>query len=68
MKKQLAKIALLSAVFCSVSAATAFAGVWNVDHVGRWYQNDDGTYPKTGSTAMETERRSAFILTKTAMF
>ena len=48
MKKQLAKIAVLSAVFCSVSAVTAFAGVWNVDHVGRWYQNDDGTYPKNG--------------------
>ena len=31
MKKQLAKIAVLSAVFCSVSAVTAFAGVWNVD-------------------------------------
>ena len=48
MKKQLAKIAVLSAVFCGVSAATAFAGGWNVDHVGRWYQNDDGTYPKNG--------------------
>lgn len=47
MRKQTWKAAA-TAVFCSLSVMTAFAGTWRIDGGNRWYQNDDGTYPKNG--------------------
>ncbi len=37
---------LLTATVLSLSAAlTSFAGTWQSDATGWWYQNDDGSYP-----------------------
>lgn len=40
------KITLLSAVFALSMSATAFAGQWQQNSTGWWWQEDDGTYPQ----------------------
>lgn len=47
MKKRLATLFLSGAIAIS-TLSTVFAGTWLQDHVGWWYQNDDGTYPANG--------------------
>lgn len=39
------KIGMLAAVFAALEASCAFAGQWQENSVGYWYQEDDGTYP-----------------------
>lgn len=34
----------LAAGLSSLASLSAFAGEWKTDEVGRWYQNDDGSY------------------------
>lgn len=36
---------IVTAVLSIVMSFSAFAGQWNQDAKGWWYQNDDGTYP-----------------------
>ena len=43
MKKKMAAV-LLAAGLSVVASMTAFAGEWKTDSIGRWYQNDDGSY------------------------
>lgn len=39
-------ILVLAALFLLISAAPAYAeGAWREDKFGRWYQNQDGSYP-----------------------
>lgn len=38
-------IFLVAALLTITMAGTAFAGTWNQDSFGWWYQNDDGGYP-----------------------
>lgn len=46
MKKRIC--ILLSALALTVSMVTpAFAGDWKRDNVGWWYQNDNGSYPRS---------------------
>lgn len=44
MKKKLALLGLTSLLALS-TVTTAFAGQWKLDHVGWWWQEDDGSYP-----------------------
>lgn len=44
MKKML-KAAGIAAALSVLTSLTAFAGQWQQDEVGYWYQEDDGTYP-----------------------
>lgn len=46
MKKNTMKTAAAAAVFCMALSFPAFAGTWKSDAKGRWYQFDDGSYPK----------------------
>lgn len=39
------KLLIVSAVLSLAMSLSAFAGQWNQDSGGWWYQNDDGTYP-----------------------
>lgn len=39
------KLLIVSAVLSLLMSISAFAGQWNQDSGGWWYQNDDGTYP-----------------------
>lgn len=39
------KIFLFSAVVTFAAAFPAYAGAWQYDEAGQWYQNDDGSYP-----------------------
>ena len=41
------KVKLLMAALCmsSIMSITSFAGQWQQNETGWWYQNDDGTYP-----------------------
>ncbi len=43
MKK--VKLLFAAAVLSITMSFSAFAGQWNQDAKGWWYQNDDGTYP-----------------------
>lgn len=47
MIKQIKKLISLGMVVClSVSSSMiVYAGQWQEDETGRWYQNDDGSYP-----------------------
>ena len=36
---------IVTAVLSIIMCFSAFAGQWNQDEKGWWYQNDDGTYP-----------------------
>ncbi len=38
-------MALLIVIFSLNTAVSSFAGQWNRDGMGWWYQNDDGSYP-----------------------
>lgn len=44
MKK--AKLLLTTIALTIIMCMTAFAGEWQQDSIGWWYQNDDGTYAK----------------------
>ncbi len=43
--KHFFKAAAVTAVLCAAMSMTAFAGEWRQDHVGYWWQDDDGSYP-----------------------
>ena len=47
MKKQLVTLLLYGTIALS-TLSTTFAGSWIQDHVGWWYQHDDGSYPTNG--------------------
>ena len=47
MKKKLAVLGMTMAMTAGL-AMTSYAGEWKLDHVGWWYQNDDGSYAKDG--------------------
>lgn len=47
MKKKLAVLGMAMAMTAGL-AMTSYAGEWKLDHVGWWYQNDDGSYAKDG--------------------
>ena len=40
--------AILAGLMAVSMSMTAFAGQWQQDAKGWWYQNDDGTYLKDG--------------------
>ncbi|MBS6953509.1 MAG: CAP domain-containing protein [Enterocloster asparagiformis] len=44
--KKMFKALLATAAFTVVTAFTSFAGQWQQDGNGWWWQNDDGTYPE----------------------
>ena len=46
MKKHLRMILTLStaAAMTAGAAFTSFAGSWQLDNIGWWYQTDDGSY------------------------
>lgn len=44
MKRKGLVTAGLVAGLSVLSSMSAFAGEWKTDEVGRWYQNDDGSY------------------------
>lgn len=44
MKKRFTTL-LLAVGTSAAMAFTSFAGAWKLDANGRWYQNDDGSYP-----------------------
>ena len=44
MKRKGLAIAGLVAGLSVLTSMSAFAGEWKTDEVGRWYQNDDGSY------------------------
>ena len=45
MKKKGMAAAVLAAGLSAAAAMPAFAGQWEKDSTGYWYQNDDGSYP-----------------------
>ena len=46
MKKNFKKLLILTSTFTLMSASTLISHAgWQLDHVGWWYQNADGTYP-----------------------
>lgn len=42
------KMALITSVLILTMAMTSFAGQWQENDQGWWYQNDDGSYPADG--------------------
>lgn len=50
------KIRLMAAaaILSAMMGITAYAGQWNQDTVGWWYQNDNGTYPINGLKKIDT--------------
>lgn len=51
MKK--GKLFLTTFAMAAALSMTAFAGEWKQDDTGWWYQNDDGSYMKSGWQAIE---------------
>ena len=45
MMRKKAGIALLSAIMTAAMGITSFAGSWQNDGTGWWWQNDNGGYP-----------------------
>ena len=48
LKKNTIRIFSTAAVMAMLASSTAFAGQWQSDNKGWWYQNDDGSYPTNG--------------------
>lgn len=46
--KKITAILMSTLLFSLMFVFIAFGGSWKKDHVGWWYQNDDGSYPKSG--------------------
>lgn len=44
MKSKKIAVATLTVGLSVLTSMSAFAGEWKTDEVGRWYQNDDGSY------------------------
>ncbi|MCI8606236.1 MAG: hypothetical protein HFG72_05215 [Hungatella sp.] len=42
------KIMFVSMVLSLLCSMAVYAGQWRLDHVGWWYENDDGTYASNG--------------------
>lgn len=40
-------LVLLSVLFLFILSFASFAGTWKQDAKGYWYENDDGSYPKS---------------------
>ena len=47
VKKNNLKVLMVAGLLAVSQATTAFAGAWQADSVGWWYQNDDKSYPKS---------------------
>ena len=45
MKKRIAMTAAVTMMLVAFASAPAFAGQWQSDATGWWWQNDDGSYP-----------------------
>ena len=45
MKKRIAMTAAAAMMLAAFTSAPAFAGQWQSDAAGWWWQNDDGSYP-----------------------
>ena len=43
--KHLFRTAAVTAALCAAMSMTAFAGQWQQDGTGYWWQDDDGSYP-----------------------
>ena len=48
MRKSIMKIAAVSMVFSLVMGITSYAGSWQQSFSGKWWKNDDGSYPTSG--------------------
>lgn len=48
MKKLMVRTVWAAALAAAGMSMTAYAGSWKTDSNGRWYQNDDGSYPRNG--------------------
>ena len=50
------RTAAISAALCIAMPLSAFAGTWKNDANGRWYQFDDGSYPKNQWVWIDTDQ------------
>lgn len=48
MRKHVIKVMAGAILMTAGMSMTVFAGQWRTDANGRWYQNDDGSYPSNG--------------------
>lgn len=55
-RRKLTVCGILTVFLVLLTAFTAFAGTWQRDGWGWWYQRDDGSYPKNVITTIDGER------------
>ena len=46
MRKQIVRIAVMTAAMTACMTISALAAGWKTDNSGRWYENSDGSYPR----------------------
>ena len=46
MKKRMLRLAVMTAAISACMTVSALAAGWKTDNSGRWYENNDGSYPR----------------------
>ena len=61
MKKNIAKMLIVTFIFTMMFGMTAYAGGWKKGKYGTWYQNDDGSYPANGWHWVESRKEKGTL-------
>ena len=60
--KRFLKMAAAVTALCAAMGITAYAGQWQQDSTGWWYEEDDGSYPQAPGSGLTATGRHFRVL------